>query len=418
MSSSPIDHPEGALPPDIAARVKVHHDELVALRRDLHAHPELSWAETRTTRLVHERLLAVGLQPRLLPGGTGLVCDVGTGSRVIGLRADLDALPIVDEKAVPYASTVPGACHACGHDVHTTALLGAGLVLAALADEGLFPGAARLIFQPAEESARSGALAVIEAGGAAGLERIFALHCDPRTDVGRIGLRSGAITGSADQLLVRLHGAGGHTARPQLTADLVYALGKILTEVPAALSRRVDPRSSLSLVWGRVSAGSVANAIPHEGLAEGTVRCLDDDAWHSAPDLLKGLIDSVANSYGVNAEVNYQRYVPPTVNDQASAAMISSAALDVLGAGSVVQTPQSLGGEDFAWYLESIPGSLARLGTRVPGTVATHDIHQPTFDVDERAIGVGVRVMAATAITALWDDGAIVAQPLPGVTGA
>ena len=121
---------EGGLPPDIAARVKAHHDELVALRRDLHAHPELSWAEVRTTRLVHERLLAAGLRPRLLPGGTGLVCDVGTGARVIGLRADLDALPIVDEKAVPYASTVPGVCHACGHDVHTTALLGAGLVLA------------------------------------------------------------------------------------------------------------------------------------------------------------------------------------------------------------------------------------------------------------------------------------------------
>ena len=162
----------------------------------------------------------------------------------------------------------------------------------------------------------------------------------------------------------------------------------------------------------------MANAIPDEGIAEGTVRCLDDEAWHTAPDLLKGLIDSVAGAYGVNAELSYQRYVPPTVNDQASSAMISAAALDVLGAGSVVQTPQSLGGEDFAWYLESIPGSLARLGTRVPGTVVSHDIHQPTFDVDERAIGVGVRVMAATAITALWDDGAIVAQPLPGVTGA
>jgi amidohydrolase len=162
----------------------------------------------------------------------------------------------------------------------------------------------------------------------------------------------------------------------------------------------------------------VANAIPDGGIAEGTVRCLDDEAWHTAPDLLKELIDSVAAAYGVNAELSYQRYVPPTVNDQASTAMISAAALGVLGAGSVVQTPQSLGGEDFAWFLESIPGALARLGTRVPGSVVSHDIHQPTFDVDERAIGVGVRVMAATAITALWDDGAIVAQPLPGVTGA
>ena len=141
--------------------------------------------------------------------------------------------------------------------------------------------------------------------------------------------------------------------------------------MPAALSRRVDPRSSLSLVWGRVSAGTVANAIPDSGVVEGTVRCLDDEAWHSAPDLLKGLIDSVASAYGLNAEFSYQRYVPPTVNDQASTAMISAAALGVLGAGSVVQTPQSLGGEDFAWYLESIPGALARLGTRVPGSTAS-----------------------------------------------
>ena len=185
--------------------------------------------------------------------------------------------------------------------------------------------------------------------------------------------------------------------------------------MPAALSRRVDPRSSLSLVWGRVSAGTVANAIPDEGVAEGTVRCLDDDAWHSAPDLLKGLIDSVANSYGINAEVNYQRYVPPTVNDQASAAMISAAALDVLGAGSVVQTPQSLGGEDFAWYLDSIPGALARLGTRTPGSAADFDIHQAIFDVDERAVGMGVRLMAATALTAM-SGGGVAADAVPGAT--
>ena len=282
---------------------------------------------------------------------------------------------------------------------------------------GLLPGRVRLVFQPAEEAA-SGALDVLAAGGIASVGRIFALHCDPRLDAGQLGVRSGPITAACDRIQVRVSGPGGHTARPHLTVDLVYALGKIITEVPAALSRRVDPRSSLSLVWGRVSAGTVANAIPDEGVAEGTVRCLDDEAWHRAPDLLKDLIDSVAASYGVNTELTYQRYVPPTVNDQASAAMLSSAALGVLGAGSVVQTPQSLGGEDFAWYLESIPGALARLGTRVPGSTASLDIHQPTFDVDERAIGVGVRAMAATAINALWDDGAIVAQPLPGVTGA
>jgi len=410
---------------DLAAFLSRHEDELIEFRRDLHAHPELANAEHRTTRRVALRLAAAGLRPRILPKGTGLIVDIGTldddngyaDQPVVALRADLDALPMTDEKDVPYRSTIPNACHACGHDVHTTVLLGTGLYLAEQAAAGSLPGRVRLVFQPAEEAA-SGALDVLAADGLNAVGRIFALHCDPRLDAGQLGVRSGAITAACDRIQVRVAGPGGHTARPHLTADLIYALGKIITEVPAALSRRVDPRASLSLVWGRVSAGTVANAIPDAGIAEGTVRCLDDEAWHRAPDLLKGLIDSVALAYGINTEFTYERYVPPTVNDQASAAMLAAAALDVLGAGSVVQTPQSLGGEDFAWYLESIPGALARLGTRVPGSTASLDIHQPTFDVDERAIGIGVKTMAATAINALWDDGAIVAQPLPGVTSA
>ncbi len=407
---------------DLDGFLASHEAELIEFRRDLHAHPELAHAEYRTTQLVARRLAAAGLRPVTLPKGTGLIVDIGSEQNsyserpVVALRADLDALPMDDEKDVRYRSQVPGACHACGHDVHTSILVGAGLFLSEQSAAGLLPGRVRLIFQPAEEGA-TGALDVLAAGGIASVGRIFALHCDPRLDAGTLGVRSGPITAACDRIEVRVSGPGGHTARPHLTADLVYALGKIVTDVPAALSRRVDPRSSLSLVWGRISAGSSANAIPDSGVAEGTVRCLDDEAWHSAPDLLKALIESVASAHGVNAELSYQRSVPPTVNDQASSAMISAAALDVLGAGSVVQTPQSLGGEDFAWYLESVPGSLARLGTRVPGTVQSGDIHQPTFDVDERAIGVGVRVLAATAITALWDDGPLVAQPFPGVTG-
>ena len=408
---------------DLDAFLAEHSDELIEFRRDLHMHPELAHDEYRTTRRVALRLAAAGLRPVIFPKGTGLYVDVGTDQNsyterpVVALRADLDALPMADEKDVPYGSTVLNVCHACGHDVHVTVLVGAGLFLAAQAAEGLLPGRVRLVFQPAEETA-TGALDVIEAGALAQVGRMFALHCDPRLDAGQLGVRSGAITAACDKVEVRVSGPGGHTARPHLTADLVYALAKIVTEVPAALSRRVDPRSSLSLVWGRISAGTAPNAIPDSGVAEGTIRCLDDEAWHSAPDLLKGLIDSIASAYGVNAELSYRRSVPPTVNDQASAAMIAAAALDVLGAGSVVQSPQSLGGEDFAWYLETVPGALARLGTRVPGSAVSYDLHQPTFDVDERAIGVGVRVLAATAINALWDDGPMVAQPLPGVTGA
>jgi amidohydrolase len=378
--------------------------DLVAFRRDLHMHPELAFAEYRTTQRIAERLVAAGLTPSVLPRGTGLICDVGSGDGpTIALRADIDALPLQDEKDVPYRSTVPGACHACGHDVHTTILLGTSLFLAQQAAAGLLPGRVRLIFQPAEELP-GGALEVMAQGGISGVDRIFGLHCDPRVDVGQLGLKAGPITSACDKVVIRVSGPGGHTARPHLTADLVFALAKILTELPAALSRRVDPRSSLSLVWGRVEAGTAANAIPDDGVAEGTVRCLDEDAWHAAPDLIKSLLESVASAYGIEASMEYTRGVPPVVNDEGCVQMFGEAAERALGAGAVVPTPQSLGGEDFAWYLESIPGAFARLGTRSPETGITYDIHQGTFDVDERAIAMGVRVMATTALTALFES--------------
>ncbi|HEY2551027.1 MAG TPA: amidohydrolase [Streptosporangiaceae bacterium] len=392
---------------ELAAFLDARTDELTDFRRDLHAHPEVGYHEHRTTRRIALRLQAAGLRPTILPKGTGLIADVsspGATGPVVALRADIDALPITDEKNVPYRSTVPSACHACGHDVHTTVLLGTGLFLARAAAAGQLAGRVRLIFQPAEE-VPGGALDVLAAGGIASVDRIFALHCDPRLDVGKIGTRIGPITAACDKITVTVRGPGGHTARPHLTADLVFALGKIITELPAALSRRVDPRSSLSLVWGRVSAGSAANAIPDDGVVQGTVRCLDDTAWHAAPDLLKALLESVASAYGVVADLAYQRNVPPTVNEAVSTAMFEAAAEQVLGAEAVTPAPQSLGGEDFAWYLESVPGALARLGTRRPGSDDDFDIHQPKFDVDERAIGVGVRLMAATALGALGESG-------------
>src|SRR6266498_4551022 len=377
------------LPSALDAFLSTHVAELIAFRRELHAHPELGYHEHRTTRLIASRLAAAGLRPSVLPKGTGLIADIRgvdghtsghSSGPVVALRADLDALPVPDEKNVPYRSTVANVCHACGHDVHTAILVGTGLFLGRLAEAGELPGRVRLVFQPAEE-VPGGALDVLAAGGIASVDRIFALHCDPRLEVGKVGLRTGPITAACDKIVVRVTGPGGHTARPHLTADLVYALGKIVTELPAALSRRVDPRSSLSLVWGRISAGTGANSIPDDGVVEGTVRCLDDQAWHEAPELLKALIESVASAYGVIADLAYQRSVPPTVNEPSSTALLSAAAEQVLGPDAVTTTQQSLGGEDFAWYLESVPGSLARLGTRVPGSGQDFDIHQPAFDI-------------------------------------
>ena len=396
---------EHELTGELDAFLAGHESELIEFRRDLHAHPEIGYSEHRTTHRIASRLERAGLRPWTLPRGTGIIADVGGGADeepVVALRADIDALPIVDEKNVSYRSLNPGACHACGHDVHTTIMLGTGLFLAKAAASGALPGKVRMIFQPAEE-VPGGALDVLAAGGISGVDRVFALHCDPKLDVGKIGTRIGPITAACDKIKVQLTGPGGHTARPHLTADLVFALGKIITELPAALSRRVDPRSGLSLVWGRVSAGSAANAIPDVGVAEGTVRCLDDNAWHAAPELLKTLVESVSSAYGVTPDLSYDRNVPPAVNDAVSTAMIASAVDRVLGPDSLAAAPQSLGGEDFAWYLESIPGSLFRLGTRRPGSGDDFDIHQPMFDVDESCIGVGIKVMSAVAMTAIGE---------------
>jgi len=405
---------------ELAEFMAAREEELIAFRRDLHAHPETGYREYRTTARVLRRLELAGLRPVTLPKGTGLVVDVGDPSvdgPVVALRADLDALPMSDEKTVPYRSTVPNACHACGHDVHTTVLLGTGLFLAAHAAAVGLPGRVRLVFQPAEEIP-GGALDVMAAGSIASVQRIFALHCDPSLDVGKVGTRTGPITGACDKIRVKVSGPGGHTARPHLTADLVYALGKIVTELPAALSRRVDPRSSLSLVWGEVSAGLTHSAIPERGSAAGTVRCLDEQVWHAAPGLLEELVTSVASAYGVAAEVEYIRGVPPAVNEAVSTAIVEAAATQVLGPDALSPAPQSLGAEDFAWYLESVPGTLARLGTRTPGLGGHRDLHQATFDVDERAIGVGVRLMAATALAALRAGDAAASERLPDVACA
>ena len=375
--------------------------ELVAVRRHIHAHPELSHQEFETASLVARELSAAGLRPRFLPKGNGVMCDVGRGDRVIALRADMDALPLPDTKDVPYRSTVDGAAHACGHDVHTTVLLGTGLALAQLAERDELPGRIRLLFQPAEEAVPSGAPEVIAAGGLKDVAAIFALHCAPRLPVGLVGVRSGPFTAAADMVEVRLTGPGGHTARPHLTADLVHALGRVIVDVPSLLDRRIDPRAGVSMVFGVVRAGEAANAIPIEGYAKATVRVLNREAWREAPSLITQLIKDVVAGTGADVEVKYVRGVPPVINDRMATAVVAGAAGAALGPDRVVEAEISMGGEDFACYLEQVPGAMIRLGSGVPGSAVKLDIHQSTFDVDERAIGHGVRVMVHTALAGL-----------------
>jgi amidohydrolase len=391
--------------------VQVHDTELVAVRRHLHAHPELGFAEHATTDFLEQQLRAVGLEPRRLAGGTGLFCDVGgPDGPLVVLRADIDALPLPDLKDVPYASTRPGVCHACGHDVHTTVVLGVAQALATL---GPLPGTVRVVFQPGEEQVPGGALEILREGLLAGARRAFALHCDPAVPVGLVGLRTGAITAACDRVEVTLTGPGGHTARPQLTVDLVHALGRVATEVPGLLSRLVDPRSGMSLVWGAISAGVAPNTIPETGLLRGTLRVLDRDAWGSAEELVRTLVTQVATASGAQASVEYVRGVPPVVNDPRNVALLRAAAVQTVGPEGVVLSPQSMGGEDFGWFAEAVPIALARLGTSGGG--APLDLHRGNFDVDERSLGIGVRLLARTVLEALAADAAT-DSAVPAVT--
>ncbi|MGW1427132.1 amidohydrolase [Streptomyces sp. NPDC002431] len=377
--------------------------ELIAFRRDLHMHPELGNQEFRTTAAIKARLEKAGLKPRILDTGTGLLCDVGTRDAstapMLALRADIDALPIPDTKAgVAYRSTVPDRAHACGHDVHTTSVLGAGLVLAELDRQGLLPNPVRLIFQPAEEVLPGGAPETILSGALEGVSRIIGVHCDPKVDVGRIGLRVGAITSACDRLEVSLDGPGGHTARPHLTTDLVTAAAKVATEVPALLARRVDARAGLAVTWGRLQSGHACNVIPQHAELSGTVRCLELDAWREAPDLVHAAIDQVAGMHGAKSMVDYVRGVPPVVNDAAVIDLLAEAMTARRGADAIEPTEQSLGGEDFSWYLEHVPGAMARLGVRTPGDTAGLDLHRGDFDADEEAITVAVELFTASAL--------------------
>jgi amidohydrolase len=366
-----------------------HHDDLVAWRRHIHAHPELGRQEFATTQFIASHLADAGLNPKVLPGGTGLMCDFGPdhGPRV-ALRADMDALPMAERTGAPYASLVPNVAHACGHDGHTAVLLGAALALASVPE---LPVGVRLIFQAAEELMPGGAIDAVAAGALTGVSRIFALHCDPRLAVGNVATKAGPITSAADQVEITVHSPGGHTSRPHLTGDLVYALGTLITGVPGILSRRLDPRNSTVMVWGAVNAGVAANAIPQTGTLAGTIRTASREAWVAMEDLVREIVSSLLGSLNVEYSVQYRRGVPPVVNDELSTRILIHA-IEAIGADVLSDTYQSGGGEDFSWYLEEVPGAMARLGVW-SGHGPQLDLHQPTFDLDERALAIGVRVL-------------------------
>jgi amidohydrolase len=389
--------------------VEHHRSELVAFRRHLHAYPEPSYEERETTDLIAQRLSAAGLKPKVLDDGCGLLCDIGGSDhdgapeRVVALRADIDALCMDDEKDVPYRSKRPGVAHACGHDVHTTIVLGAGLALTELFErtDRFGPARVRLIFEPGEEALPSGALRMIEAGALDDVSAVFGVHCDPKLDVGRVALRTGALTSATDLLDLVLHGPGGHTARPGVTVDLVRVAGRLAAELPDLVQARSDPHNML-LVFGMLESGHAANVIPAHAHLRGTVRTPDRGVWREAERYVEDALAELVRPTGASWTLDYQRGIPPVVNDAGETERLRRIARQVVDPDDVVEAPQSMGGDSFAWYVEQVPGSFARLGVHGrDGGGPRLDLHSSTFDVDERAIDLGVELLTLAALDAL-----------------
>ncbi len=359
--------------------------EIIELRRAIHRHPELGWEEVETTKRVVAALGAAGVEVWARDSGIGAVADVGSGANAVGFRADLDALPISEMNEVAYRSQVEGVMHACGHDVHTAIGVGIALVLNQMDDIG---GRVRFVFQPAEEKIPGGATELRAERVHEGLRCIIGFHVDPTIEPGKVGLRIGGITGASDRLRIHLSGPGGHTSRPHQTVDLVAVAGRVISELPNVIKSTIDPREPLALVFGSVRGGSADNVIPTELVLGGTARMFDHDLWRDMPKMIEKAVGDLVHPSGARFELDYFRGSPPTVNDEQVIHTVRTAINEVLGPDADVETHQSLGSEDFAWFLEDIPGALLRLGSGITGR--TVDLHSATFDIDEAAIEAGI----------------------------
>ncbi|AFM06834.1 amidohydrolase [Corynebacterium pseudotuberculosis] len=373
----------------VNAWIADHQEEVIGWRRHLHRYPELSHMEFATTDFIAETLISYGLSPIRFPT-TGLMVDVGPNTEEkVAFRADIDALPISEQNDLDYASLNAGVMHACGHDVHATIALATAC---ALASAELNIGV-RVIFQPAEEVMDGGAPDVIGYGALEGIANIFAIHAEPKLKVGYVGVRTGAITSASDVVEVHVTGPGGHSSRPHLTVDVVYALSKLVVYLPGLLSRRVDPRTGTVLVFGSINAGYAPNAIPESGSVTGTIRTADITVWRTMGELLRELIPQVLMPTGCEVSIVHHKGVPPVLNDDVATALLADAARSI-DPNAVVQAPQSSGGEDFSWYLEHVPGSMARLGCW-DGIGEPGDLHQADILIDERCIAVGVKLFGS-----------------------
>ena len=375
-------------------------DKMIAVRRAIHSNPELSNNEYDTQRIVRDTLISAGITSIDDIAGTGLLVDIvgkqGPGP-IIGLRADMDALPIQEATSFDFASQNPGVMHACGHDVHTSILVGSIIALHEVRDR--YAGTIRCIFQPAEEAEPLGGKRVVASGILSDVEGVFALHVDSDIEVGKIGVRSGPLLAGGQEFRISVRGKAGHAARPHLSIDAIVVGAEIVRGLQHISSRQINPLDPVVVTVGKFNAGTASNIIADAATVEGTFRVLDETVREQVRYSMRQMIEGVASGYGAEADLELTDGEPVLVNDVDLTELIREVGQEVLGNNNVVELDRpSMGSEDFAFYVEAAPITMFRLGIRNEIKGYTFPVHTPNFSVDEHSIGIGAKVMTAAAL--------------------
>ena len=371
------------------------HEKLIAWRRDFHMHPELGFNEHRTSKIVAEVLLNLGFNVRKGVGKTGVVADFGSGSPVIAIRADMDALPLQEKNEVSYASQNPGIMHACGHDSHTAMLLG----VAELISKEKFSGTVRLLFQPSEESADdqglSGALRMIEDGAMEGVDMVIALHVGPLVPTGQIQINTGPISGGVDSWFGKIIGRGGHGASPHLTIDPFSICGHVIMALNGIVSRRMAPFTPAVVSIGSLHGGHTENVIPEFVEITGTLRYMEDDIQKELHQEIRRSFE-LSKTLGGDYELNFEIQDPPMINDPLAVDLIVDTAIELIGEANISPMDDSLGAEDFGRFSSLVPGAMFTLGSKISGDERIG--HNPRFDIDENALPIGTAILVDAAL--------------------
>lgn len=373
------------------------------IRHTIHANPELSFKEFATTKLIAEELTKCGIEVKTWEGQTGVLGTLvgAKPGKVIALRADIDALPLVEKSGLDFHSNNEGVCHACGHDMHTSVLLGAARVLGQMREQ--LAGTVKFVFQPAEETL-GGSSTMIERGVLENpkVDAMFALHTWPDLPEGTIGYKAGSFMASADSVDVKITGRAGHAAHPHRSIDPVVATAAVIQGVQTFISREIAPTDSAVITFGKIQGGTVRNIIAGDVTLEGTIRCASKVVRDNMPEMLKRMVESTAAAYRCTAEVDYHAGNPPVVNDDELTDFVAETGRKILGADKVqALKAMSMGSEDFAWYMEQVPGCVYRLGTHTEEAQSHLALHNPEIRFGEKALLTGVEVMSALAVNYL-----------------